>query len=108
MAIYLYRFDYLIDSANQEFSVWGPLSRVTYTREPIVPPTFDSAIRKGEVNRVELVVDGEELAFTANGETLAEWSQAFARLERIGPAARVEPGNAEECRFDNYSVVASN
>ena len=100
-----YRYYFLIDAFNQQYSAWGPESRVDSTRDRVIAPTFDSRIRKGDVNLLGLVVEGDELAFAVNGETLAELTGGFTRLYEFAPAARVEPGAAEECRFDNYSVV---
>ncbi|MCP3974036.1 MAG: toll/interleukin-1 receptor domain-containing protein [bacterium] len=99
------RFFFLLDSFSQQYRV-VKVNGDGGLVENLIGSTFDSTIRTSEVNRIELFVAGEELAFTVNGETVAELSEtALPEQTRIGPAVSVSQGAVERCTFDNLSIL---
>ncbi len=96
----------LVDSVEQEYRV---LKREGEdTPDALISSTFDSAIREGGGNQLELLVDGEKLAFAVNGESLAEVTDAgLTTVGRVGLAGSFGIDGVQNCTFDDLSVTES-
>jgi hypothetical protein len=95
---------FLVSAFHQSFAVFvigddGAL-------QSIVDWTVDSSIRNGDVNQLELVVNGTEAVLKVNGQTLVDLAEtSFSTAQRIGFAGAFTAGDEKECGFDNFLVI---